>query len=270
MAKAGRSFHVLSRVHDLPRERQGYAAALLLALPLGVAAALRSAHVYQANAYGVALAIPIVLALVAAYLISTEVVVGADAVSMQWLWRLEVVPLREIARVEMPSLEAADLAPAQIRLVRHDGTEHTIRIGRHDPQRHVLVRSIRAALLARDGLPVDHDAAALGRGGRDAVKWTRALRAMSGGAEGTHRAAPFPAERLRAIIENVDAPALDRATAAVALAPVATSEDRTRIRSAAVTSADPLLRTALQRALEEAAEDETLAAALLALEQERR
>jgi hypothetical protein len=259
-------FYVISRVHEVPRELRSWILGALALFPFLVAGFLRWRGVYEANGLGVALAIPILIAIAIAYVVHNRVEVGADAVSTHWLGRLQIVPLRDIARVESSNtnLDAGD--PAWIRLVRHDGSAHTLLVGRDDEQRLLVVRKINAALLARSGLGAPHDAA-LARGTREPVDWVRALRGMSSGAEGGMRTAPFPGERLRTIVENVDADAVSRAAAAVALAPRATPEDRARIRVAAATTADPRLRIALERSIDEQAEEEALTEALAALDE---
>ena len=57
--------------------------------------------------------------------------------------------------------------------------------------------------------------------------------------------------------------------AAVAVGPTATPDQRERIRIAADRTVDPELRIALERAIDEEAEDEAVAEALEALENER-
>lgn len=74
--------------------------------------------------------------------------------------------------------------------------------------------------------------------------------------------------------DAVDADAVDVAerersrTCAVALAPRATPEDRERIRIAAETTADPRLRIALERSIDESVEEPALAESLSTLEGE--
>ena len=178
------TFWVISRVHEVPEELRKWALAIAAMTPFFVLGALRALSVYYAKPIAVAVAIPLVLATIAIYLVSNRVDVGADAVSMQWLGRLVVIPLREIARVESIAAPADGSALASVRMTKRDGTVHTLLVGRHDEQRDLIVRRIRAALLARDGLGGRGDATFLARGGRDDGAWVAALRALGRGGEG--------------------------------------------------------------------------------------
>lgn len=108
--------------------------------------------------------------------------------------------------------------------------------------------------------------ALLRRGDRTHATWVRALRTAP--LLATHRRAAPTTEQLWRILEDPAGEALTRAAAAVALGELQESE-RARLARIACCTAAPRLRVALD-ALIEGENDEALAEALAALEEERR
>lgn len=109
------------------------------------------------------------------------------------------------------------------------------------------------------------DAALVGRGGRAAGDWLRALKGIGAGANADARTAPVLPEKLWRIVEDPAAPPDARAGAAVALGATIDGEGRARLHAAAEVSAAPKLRIVMEAAAKETSEEE-LAAALAEVE----
>lgn len=263
-------FRVESRMFDLAGLRRAVFVVLALSVPLG--GGMSVARVPHLGWVFLAL-LCMLVTFVLAHHIPTRVVVGADALTLTWLGRVEIVPFSQVRDVLAHDAQEGTRNYVGLTILKVDGSSLRILTGpkdRDEPQRDRLLERIRDVLALHRGGDRALDASALLRGGRPADEWIRALRAAGAGADADMRHASIPVERLWRLLHDVGAEGLARAAAAVALAPSASPEERARIRVAAESSASPALRIALERSIDEQADDEALAESLYALEQTTR
>lgn len=189
----------------------------------------------------------------------SEVVVGADGVSVRWLGYQRFCAWSEVLRVE-PRADG-------FALHRREGEPFVVRV--NVPQRAAFAAADRALLLERleEALRVHRecaealDPATLARGERSLSDWLSSLRGLLGRA--THRAAALLPEHLWQLVADPRAPAPERAAAAAALAPGLDDAGKARLRAAAESTASTHLRVALESAA--SGDEAQLAASLEAL-----
>jgi len=110
--------------------------------------------------------------------------------------------------------------------------------------------------LAKNQTHVGAEALVLARGELGLRDWITKLKAMGSGATATLRSAAVMPENLWRIAEDPAQPAIQRAAAAIALAPSLGEADKERLGDLAKTTAAPKLRVALERVAEEATDAE--------------
>lgn len=191
------------------------------------------------------------VAFVAAMVLPTTVVVGADGVLVRWAGLTRFCAFADVARVEALG--------TGVRLHRKDGACFDVVVGR--PQlartnlgpgrnpaldRDAIIARIEQAMRVRAATPAGAlDPAALARNGRALPEWIGAVRALLDPVRSPREAAVSPEDFWR-LVEDVDAPADTRAAAAVALAPSLDERGRQRLRVAAEAVASPRLRVVLE------------------------
>jgi hypothetical protein len=118
-----------------------------------------------------------------------------------------------------------------------------------------LVTLVSGALAAYRAAPTEPaSAASLDRAGRPLSAWRAALKGLSG--EGDYRTLPLGTADLAAIVENPRAPLERRLAAALALSGTADHDAAARVRVAVDTTASPRARVALERAAQDALDEE--------------
>ena len=165
----------------------------------------------------------------------TEVLLGADGLSVLSGRRPRFVPWREVRAVRLVRFDVV--------LSLHSGERLRIPVSAPDPPRdRALLHDIRAEIARAPAAPPPA-VTALQRDGRDVDQWRDALRALATRST-AYRGAAIDRDDLERVVAARDVPAEQRVGAAIALA--ALSEDgRTRVRIAAASSADLPLRDAL-------------------------
>lgn len=183
----------------------------------------------------------------------TRVTIGADGVSVRWIGPPRVVPLTDIAGVEV--VPRTMFTPATVRVLRHGGPplELPIGVGRNGPfgPHHVDDEAALIATRIREVVakgtatePVEFRA---WLGPRVSLDKDTCLRALRGAAEAYRDSGeiPFTRAELWAVLENVRASALERVAALVALAVAPGTEGRARAAELAKATAVPALAEAL-------------------------
>lgn len=209
----------------------------------------------------------------------TRIEVGDDAMAVRWLGKTRIVPLALVESVEKSvQIDAvggrnmhATASHQALEITLESGHVIELRFGAAPEEiadRNRLHARLREVISARQRQGAV-DTAFLARGGRDALAWIASLRGAAA-KEGGMRVAVVPSDRYFRIIEDPAANAVDRAAAAVAVSTRLTSDERARIRIAASRTVDPELRHALECAIDQAGEDEAVAAALTAVERKVR
>ena len=186
--------------------------------------------------------------------------IGGDAVIVQWRYKREVVPLRDIVDVRWTN--------SVIWLTRANGGR--VKVGGLG----MSAQAVRAAgTRIQQALQALHAARApqvaldaLTRRGRDIPSWRRDLDAVVGHAAG-YRTTTIDAESVAVAMESPEARPTQRAGAAMILARHPDPEMRARVRIAVDRAVSPKLRIALDRVVENA-DDATLDAALSEAEAE--
>jgi hypothetical protein len=206
------------------------------------------------------------------FLTRTGITVGADGILRSWLgkkefwsygdiesvgpfiddrywrkqkWRGVELRLRSGARVRMPISSKQSLQSSSMDLI---------------------IERIREAMEShRQGDPAA-ETALLARQARSVADWIQSLRAIGSGANADHRTAPVAPERLFRIVEDPSLTASARASAAVALGTSLDATGKVRLKGAAVATAAPKLRIAIEAAAD--GDDAALAEALSAIEVE--
>ncbi|MEJ7731893.1 MAG: hypothetical protein WKG00_22120 [Polyangiaceae bacterium] len=242
---------------------------------IAAAVSLVTGLVLDHRAAGVAPDVPVVVQValwllpVAAMWLSLgrTVRVGSDGIALGWGLRRVFVPATDVGEVlrEYTAVRSGwvlvvkrrgNRPPLRLRLVsvadeRVDAIEARIR--------GLIARtSARAAALT-----------ALHRGERDGVGWRRDMAALLAG--GGFRSAAISAEDLQEVLDDPGASGEQKLGAALALRGAGGAMDRERVRIAAVASARPKLRVALEKvATEEEEPDQAIAEALAESDAEAR
>ena len=220
----------------------------------------------------------IVLPLVTLAMIPTKISVGGDGIYVEWLRWKRFIPIGDVLFAGVTVERTRNNQRVSVKLSLRDSDELILPMGSSwDVSRaHALVERIDEVRAAAGGVNAeDEDSppmaveAVIARLSRtaDATRdWLRALRALGAGSVATHRVAPVAPETFLRIVEDASAKPTDRAAAAVALASNRDSALRDRIRVATETVAEPKLRVALGRSLED--DEDALAEALDDLERD--
>lgn len=205
----------------------------------------------------------------------TQVGVGADGVTLGWLWRRRFLGFNTITSVHRHEA-VPDKRSAGLLIAQEPGGETFLpfadeaQLSRAEARIREAMNAFREGRGSGTGGPFREatgrarSALFVRRGGRSLVEWATALRALGAAAE----TAGGPRERLFRIVEDPAADAGDRVAAAVALGGDHDEERRARLHAAVNTVAAPKLRLALERAvaIESEAESEAMLAELEANE----
>jgi hypothetical protein len=207
----------------------------------------------------------------------TRVAVGADGVTVRWLWQRRFIPLREIVSAQVVGPEGAPPNPHRsiyTRITLRSGevidlcvamrARGAVSESRRDPMQmrgEMLAERIQQAIDARRaGGDTAWSASALARGDRSTGDWLAWLRDVRTRVATFREGLDLARDELWRIVEDPGAKAEHRAAAAVALATDLDDEGKTKLRVAAQASAAPELRVAMEAAAD--ADDEQLRAAL--------
>jgi hypothetical protein len=222
----------------------------------------------------------IMLSMAVTLIVPTRIRVGADGISTRWLGRERFHAFKDIERVAPYESGFGTRKYVGLELTLRSGKSIRLPVGQKmwsDRESSLLFERVREAIDVYRSAAAGVDASALARRGREPGDWIRSLRAIGAGAGADMRTAAVPVEQLLSVVLDSTARAIDRASAAVAVAPVLPAEDRQRIRVAAEMAASPKLRVALERASAEPGEapavrtdDAAVAEALADLEEEEK
>ncbi len=191
---------------------------------------------------------------------NSTVRVGVDGVQFRWLWMREFTRFADVKAVRLIKKEKVQM----VELLLHDGKTRHIPVAadnQADEESFAFRRIVQALELFRERRGAG-EIEALARGAREPADWLRALRGLAAGANAGMRTAPVAIERLWAILDDPSAPSAARAGAAASLASTAGKKERERIRIAAATVAEPKLRVAIEKTIQDGASDDEIAEAL--------
>ncbi len=222
-------------------------------------AVLLSRHAFAAPAM-----VTLVGLVMVAMAIPTAVDVGADGVSIRWLWHRTFVPHGKILKMAVSAQGTWNQRYTGVALTLEGGSELWLPTARGssstgDEQALALMERIREAQELKGGADAVATAAFLDRGSRGVGEWIARLRALGACETADLRTAPLGAEELWRVVESSLAAPSARAAAAVALASSLDQDGKARLRVAKDAVADTRLRVVLdaattgdEKALEEA------------------
>ncbi len=193
----------------------------------------------------------------------SKIRIGVDGVHLKWLWVSQFTPFSTVRSVWMREENTQRF----VDLVRTDGTTTSMPVSKQDGEQDLAHQRILQAFQAYQARQGSADTEALARGGRTPAEWLTALRGLGAGAGSSLRRAHIDPDRLWSIVEDPSAAPAARAGAAAALASSASKEERTRIRVAAETIAEPRLRIAVEKAADESTSEAELAQALAEIDE---
>lgn len=208
--------------------------------------------------------VTMLLALGRALLSATELVIGADGVTVRGYLRERFIAYDRLVGLDAPTPRVPGVGALGLRLV--DGTTLTLstRDLSADARVELLTRYEEAAHACRPGGVDTVVENRLARRGRPVVEWRASLRQALESTEG-YREEPLTREALLRVLASPAAPAERRIGAALALTltPDRNATAQESVVAAALSCANPRLRIALEQAadgdLDEAALDEAIA-----------
>ena len=205
-----------------------------------------------------------VLLLLPLLLMPSKVTVGVDGILVQWLWTRQFIPTKDIIFVKRFD---TGYGRNRRRGVELSLPGRAVQLPMYSDESIVtLEQRIRdVCALAKSQTHVGDQALVLARGERTLREWMTQLKALGSGATATLRSAAVMPEHLWRVAEDPARPPIERAAAAIALAPSLGESDKERLGDLAKTTAAPKLRVALERVAEDAS-DEQVEEALRELE----
>lgn len=245
--------------------------AFLLAIP---GALVLIASVYFPGATAALIVVSSILALVLAtfrlYRSEVELAIGADGIVV----RQGLVPPRFIRHSQIASV-TQDKADILVELASKERLRFSASIEAEASEadlaraRSIALRIERARTASAEKPGAPPETPGLLRGHRSTKEWLDALRKLGEGGDSAFRDSAPPRDQLWQIIESIDAPAIERIAAAIALkASGLSAEEAPRLRVAAEGAVEPKLgerlrivteknEEALAEVLEEAQKEET-------------
>ena len=216
----------------------------------------------SAATVALAVFVTMLLALGRALLSATELVIGADGVTVRGHLRARFLAYDRLVGLDAPAPRVPGVGVLALRLV--DGTTVSLstRDLSADARVELLARYEEASRAFRPGGVDTVVENRLARRGRPVDEWRTSLRRALESAEG-YRDEPLTREALLRVLASPAAPAERRIGAALALTPESHVGSQESVLAAALACANPRLRIALEQAaegdLDEAALDEALA-----------
>jgi hypothetical protein len=202
------------------------------------------------------------LALGRALLGATELVIGADGVTVRGHLRARFIAYDRLAGLDAPTPRVPGVGVLALRLVDGTTVSLTTRDLSADARVELLARYEEASRAWRPGGVDTIVENRLARRGRPVDEWRTSLRRALESAEG-YRDEPLTREALLRVLASPAAPAERRIGAALALTPDRHAGTQESVLAAALACANPRLRIALEQAadgdLDEAALDEAIA-----------
>jgi hypothetical protein len=195
------------------------------------------------------------LTLVPLMILPAKITVGVDGLLVKWLWLREFIATKDIILVRRFDTGSGRNRRRGIEIVLPGRAMQLPMYS--DEAIAILERRIRDVIgLAREQTHVEGEALVLARGELGLRDWMNQLKALGSGATATLRNAAVMPEHLWRVAEDPARPAIERAAAAIALAPSLGETDKERLADLAKTTVAPKLRVALERVAEEATDDE--------------
>jgi hypothetical protein len=192
----------------------------------------------------------------------TRVEVGRDGVYLHWLHSKRFVPLASIRSATLDVQRSRNNQRVTVRLglvssdvidismgTTWDLTRAQALLERIEEVRSDVARGLDVA--EASDVAVANVRERLARTAATTAEWLRALRTLGSGVVATHRTAPVAPEVFLRVVEDPSMKPTERAAAAIALVSSGDGAMKERIRIATETVAQPKLRVALEKALEE-------------------
>ncbi len=197
----------------------------------------------------------VLLVMLPLMLMPAKVTVGVDGLLVKWLWMREFIHTKDIIFVKRFD---TGYGRSRRRGVEIALPGRALQLPMYSEESIVtLEQRIRDVVaLAKNQTHVGEQALVLTRGELGLRDWMNQLKALGSGATATLRNAAVMPEHLWRVAEDPARPAIERAAAAIALAPSLGESDKERLADLAKTTAAPKLRVALERVAEEATDEE--------------
>jgi hypothetical protein len=206
--------------------------------------------------------VTMLLALGRALLSATELVIGADGVTVRGFLRERFIAYDRLLGLDAPAPRVPGVGVIALRLVDGTAVALTTRDLSADARVELLARFEEASRAWRPGGVDTVVENRLARRGRPVEQWRASLRQALESAEG-YREEPLTREALLRVLASPAAAAERRIGAALALTPERHAGAQESVLAAALACANPRLRIALEQAaegdLDEAALDEAIA-----------
>lgn len=200
--------------------------------------------------------IPLIfIAMVPFLLVPAKITVGVDGLLVKWLWLREFIETKDIILVKRFDTGFGKNRRKGVEVVM-PGRSLQLPMYSDEAIATLEQRIHDVCALAKNQTHVGDEALVLARGELGLRDWITKLRALGSGATATLRSAAVMPEHLWRIAEDPARPAIERAAAAIALAPSLGETDKERLGDLAKTTAAPKLRVALERVAEEATNEE--------------
>lgn len=195
--------------------------------------------------------------------------IGTDGVTTTWFGKRRYIPFAEVGVVERYDQYLHGRRQVGVRLHLASGELLSLSTGQSDAAVAEAARLAARVEQARRGSQgrAERPGDLLVRGDRRWVDWVKELRRIGAGAA-TPRCAAVPRDVLLDVLEDDAAPAVERASAAVAALASDDPDVGRRVRVAAEASASPRLRVALGAIAEAPTNEARIADALSALDDE--
>lgn len=214
-------------------------------------------HIAPLLPFGLLVLLPLLLA-------PAKITVGVDGLLVKWLWHREFIATKDIVFVKRFDTGSGKNRRRGVEIAL-PGRALQLPMYSEESIGTLLQRIRDVCALAKGQTHVGEQALVLARGELGLRDWMNQLKALGSGATATLRSAAVMPEHLWRVAEDPARPAIERAAAAIALAPSLGDADKERLGDLAKTTAAPKLRIALERVAEDAP-DEDVEEALKELE----
>ncbi|CAN5645455.1 hypothetical protein BH09MYX1_BH09MYX1_23460 [soil metagenome] len=202
--------------------------------------------------------VPLILIAMAFFVLApSRVTIGGDGVLLEWLRWKRFIAIGDLLSAHMFDSGSGRNRRVGVELLTKSGPVRVVLGGGWQIDKaNALVLRIQEVKAAGDAAKIGETAATgfidqITKAAKDTKDWLEELRALGSGERATHRVAPIAPEALLRVVEDPGAPARARVAAAVALKSSGLGDSAARVRVAAETAAQPKLRIALERSIDE-------------------
>lgn len=198
--------------------------------------------------------------------------IGSDGLSVRWRGKETFVPFSDVDAVRRLRSNQSGKTLTGVELERSDGSLVRLATGQEgfsEGAEWILYERVREAYEGHERGGDADGVAALSPGTRSRLEWLRDLRRLGSGANADARTAPVPSDELIRVAEDTAQTPLARVGAVIALAKSGDAEIKERVRIAVSATSSRPLRAAMERALDDEADEAALCEAIEAVEAKR-